>query len=130
MVNKLDLSEFVEFHGALPKPKVAEYMSKCDFFVLPSLFETFGCVLIEAMSCGKPVLATNIGGPGEIITQQTGILVEPANSEALKDGIDFMLDNYFNYSADDIVNYVKNHFSFEAIGLKLNQLYNDIIAKK
>jgi glycosyltransferase involved in cell wall biosynthesis len=130
MKNRLELNDFVRFHGALPKPKVAEYMSKCDFFVLPSLFETFGCVLIEAMSCGKPVLATNIGGPDEIITQQTGILVEPANSEALKDGIDFMLDNYFSYSADDIVNYVKNHFSFEAIGLKLNQLYNDIIAKK
>lgn len=130
MTKELGLNDLIKFHGSLLKPKVAECMSQCDFFVLPSIFETFGCVLIEAMACGKPVVATNIGGPNEIVTQQSGILVESANPEAMKNAIMYMLDNYYKYSADDIVDYVKNRFSLEDIGLKLNGLYDDIITGK
>lgn len=128
MVDEFDLEEFVRFHGTLPKPKVAEYMSKCNFFVLPSLFETFSCVIIEAMSCGKPVLATNSGGPDEIVTSQTGILVEPANPEALKDGIDYMLDNYWKYSAESISKYAIENYSYESIGRKLDQIYKELLS--
>jgi glycosyltransferase involved in cell wall biosynthesis len=126
----LELDNFVQFHGIKPKSQVAEFMSLCDFFVLPSLFETFGCVLIEAMACGKPVLATNIGGPDEIVTPQTGILVESADAEALRDGINYMLDNYHKYSATDISRYADESYSLEYIGQKLNQIYNDILAKR
>ncbi|HGJ66757.1 TPA: hypothetical protein ENS27_15450 [bacterium] len=61
--------------------------------------------------------------------QQTGILVEPANSEALKDGIDFMLDNYFSYSTSEIRQYVFKTYSFESIGQKINKVYDEILAK-
>jgi glycosyltransferase involved in cell wall biosynthesis len=126
----LELDDFVQFHGIKLKSQVAGFMSKCDFFVLPSLFETFGCVIIEAMACGKPVVATNIGGPDEIVTQQTGILVKSANAESLKNGLEYMLDNYHKYSATDISRYAGEAFSLEHIGQKLNQIYNDILAKR
>lgn len=58
----LGLNDFVQFHGIKPKVQVAGFMSQCDFFVLPSLFETFGSVIIEAMACGKPVVVTKTGG--------------------------------------------------------------------
>jgi glycosyltransferase involved in cell wall biosynthesis len=128
MVNELDLGEFVKFQGMLSKPKVAEYMSKSDFFVLPSLFETFGCVIIEAMACGKPIIATNIGGPNEILTPQSGILVKSADSEVLKDAIEYMLDNYWKYSPYDIADYVDKNYSYSVIGAKLTKIYDDLIA--
>jgi len=124
----LGLNDFVHFHGIKLKSEVAEFMSQCDFFVLSSLFETFGCVIIEAMACGKPVVVTNIGGPNEIVTPESGILVESANPEALKDGINYMLDNYYKYSATDISRHVGESYGLEYIGQKLNQIYNGILA--
>ena len=123
----LGLNDFVHFHGIKLKSEVAEFMSQCDFFVLSSLFETFGCVIIEAMACGKPVVVTNIGGPDEIVTPESGILVESASPEALKNGINYMLDNYYKYSATDISRHVGESYSLEYIGQKLNQIYNDIL---
>jgi len=124
----LELDDFVQFHGMKLKSKVAEFMSQCDFFVLPSLFETFGCVIIEAMASGKPVVVTNIGGPNEIVTPQTGILVESANAESLKNGLEYMLDNYHKYSATDISKYATENFSLESIGKRLNQIYEVYLA--
>jgi glycosyltransferase involved in cell wall biosynthesis len=124
----LGLNDFVHFHGIKPKPEVARFMSQCDFFVLSSLFETFGCVIIEAMACGKPVVVTNVGGPVEIVKPESGILVESANPEALKDGINYMLDNYYKYSATDISRHIGESYSLEYIGQKLNQIYKDILS--
>jgi L-malate glycosyltransferase len=127
MAIDMDLSRFVCFHGIITKNEVAKIMAKCDFFVLPSLFETFGCVIIEAMACGKPVVASNIGGPNEIVTSQTGILVQPGDAEVLKDAINYMLDNYASYSANKIANYAAKRFSLPAIGCKLNNIYQDLM---
>ncbi len=130
MVTEFGLVKFVKFYGTLPKSEVAEYMSKSDFFVLPSIFETFGVVIIEAMACGKPVVATNVGGPKETVTPQTGILVEPANPNALKDAIEYMLDNYWKYSSEDISKYAFENYSYESIGQKLGQIYRGAIRIK
>lgn len=67
---------------------VATIVSAADLFVLPSVAEPFGLVILEAMSLGKPVIATAAGGPLEIVVQgQTGLLVPPANPVALADAI-------------------------------------------
>lgn len=64
------------------------WMNACDLFVLPSLSESFGVVQIEAMACGKPVVATVNGGSEEIIASaDVGILVAPGDAGALADGI-------------------------------------------
>ena len=125
--SELGLDKFVTFHGRKAKSEVAEYMSKCDFYVLPSLFETFGCVIIEAMACGKPIVATNCGGPNEIITSESGIIVESANPKALMDGISYMMDNYCEYSAENISRCAIENYGLEAVGQKLNQIYRKVI---
>jgi len=123
---KLGLQDIVRFHGLKSKQEVAEFMRRCDIFVLPSLFETFGVVLIEALACGKPVIATDIGGPNEIVTPQVGKLVPPGNSEALAEAIDYMLDHYQNYDSNEVANYARARYSPEAIGELLGQFYKTL----
>ncbi len=63
-------------------------MNACDLFVLPSISESFGVVQIEALACGKPVVATRNGGSEEVITSDDyGLLVDPANPNELREKI-------------------------------------------
>lgn len=63
-------------------------MAAADIFVLPSLAEPFGLVLLEAMALGRPVIATRAGGPLEIVVDgETGFLVPPSSPEALADAV-------------------------------------------
>ena len=66
-----------EFLGWVGKDRLPEVYSGCDALVLPSRFDTFGCVVIEAMSCGLPVVAYDCKGPRDIVEQgRSGFLVE------------------------------------------------------
>lgn len=63
-------------------------MNAADLFVLPSLAEPFGLVLVEAMALGKPVVATNAGGPREIVEhEKSGLIVRPNDAEDLAEAI-------------------------------------------
>lgn len=75
---------FVGFQGKLEK-----WVADFDVFVLPSIKkETFGIVSLYAMACGKPVIATRVGGIPEVVNAgKSGILVEPKNSEAIANAI-------------------------------------------
>ena len=127
LTHKLGLQEIVRFHGMKTKQEVADFMKYCDIFVLPSLFETFGVVLIEAMACGKPLIATDIGGPNEIVTDEVGRLVPPADSEALARTLDYMLDHYREYSSEALARYAQERYSYQAVGKKLDQLYRSVL---
>ena len=67
---------------------VEDIIPSCDLLVLPSLSESFGLVLIEALACGKPVIGSNVGGIKEIITEDVGLLINPNDSKDLSDAID------------------------------------------
>jgi len=79
---RLGLTNSVKFLGELPRAQVRAAMIESDAFVLPSLYETFGVVVIEAMACGLPVVAT-CGAPSELLTHESGILVKPGDEAAL-----------------------------------------------
>lgn len=73
---------------------VSKYYNQFDIFVHPSLSEGFGMVIVEAMSAGLPVIATNVGGIPEIITHgENGILVEPASAESIKRAIFLLISD-------------------------------------
>lgn len=76
-----------------PRRDVEDIIPSCDLLVLPSLSESFGLVLIEALACGKPVIGSNIGGIKEIITEDVGLLIEPNDSEDLAKSIDRILSD-------------------------------------
>lgn len=74
------------FLGKLSGEELAKAYASCDLFVFPSLSETFGNVVLEAMASGLPVVAANSGGPKNIIRDgDNGFLVKPKSLEALKE---------------------------------------------
>lgn len=73
---------------------VAELMNGFDIVVLPSLWEAFGLVLVEAMACGKPVVATAVGGIPEIVEHdRTGILVPARAVTPLAQALTRLIEN-------------------------------------
>lgn len=126
LASRLGLERMVRFHGPKPKQEVARLMRECAFLVQPSLQETFGVVYIEAMACGKPVIATNAGGPREFVSEDVGILVPPEDTGALRDAIEYMLDNHQRYSSEKIARHARERFSYEAVGRMLDEVYRAV----
>ncbi len=86
LASKLGVLERVFFVGSTPNPE--EYFSASDIFVLPSVFEGLGIVVLEAFRASVPVIATNIEGPKELIRDGiNGLLFEPKDYKQLSDQI-------------------------------------------
>jgi glycosyltransferase involved in cell wall biosynthesis len=86
MAKQLGLETTVKFSGFLSQPECARRLQEADVFVLPSLFECGGAVVLEAMAVGLPVIATAWGGPLDYLDVNCGILVEPSSREDLIEG--------------------------------------------
>lgn len=123
-VNNLGLQSNVTFLGWIPDEQVPVWMNACDIFVLPSLAESFGIVQIEALACGKPVVATRNGGSEEIIISDVyGLLVEPADPDDLAEKILVALDREWDREA--ILAYAER-FTWERIAEETILLYQSI----
>jgi glycosyltransferase involved in cell wall biosynthesis len=73
----------VELAGAVAYDEVPARIAAARVVCQPSLIEPFGQALLEAMACGRPVVATRLGGPPEFVPPEAGVLVDPADEEAL-----------------------------------------------
>lgn len=129
MCDEFGIDEVCNFVGKVPKENITDLILQNDFLVLPSVKETFGSVLIEAMACGKPVLATRCGGPNEFVNENVGTLVEPMNVKELEKGILYMINNYKNFDFNYIKKYASDNFSCETIGEKLKKTYTKVLEK-
>lgn len=81
------LIDHVIFLGKKSMKELIALYHLCDVYIQPSLAECLPTVITEAMMCGKPVIATNVGGIPEQITENTGILIKPMDSHALANAI-------------------------------------------
>lgn len=86
LAGKLGLGDAVQFSGWLSQSECAERLAASDVFILPSLFECGGAVVLEAMALGLPVIATDWGGPADYLDETCGILVPPDSRTALVSG--------------------------------------------
>lgn len=126
-VKEYGIQDSVAFAGQLSREQVAEQMQQCDCFVLPSRYETFGVVYIEAMACGKPVIAVRNGGPDDFVKDFNGILVEAENVNSLADAMGSIVEHQEKYDARQIADFVQENFSEQAIARQLEGLYNQIL---
>ncbi|WBW99445.1 glycosyltransferase [Oceanirhabdus sp. W0125-5] len=124
---KLNLNHICKFHGRVKKNEIPKKISENNFLVLPSIKETFGSVLIEAMAGGKPVLTTKCGGPQDFVDETRGVLVNPKSIEHLKEGLCNIIETYNEFDNQKIRDFVKENYSYEAIGKKLIEKYQEVL---
>jgi D-inositol-3-phosphate glycosyltransferase len=89
---RLGLCDAVDFLGPQPQPALRDYYVAADLVVMPSFYESFGMVAMEAMACGTPVVATRVGGLATTVRDGvTGFLVPEGDAVALAERIDALL---------------------------------------
>lgn len=94
LTRQLELIQNIVFAGRIPDQELIEQYTTSDIFILPSTEEALGVVLLEAMYHGLPVIASNVGGIPEIVTnQETGILTAPGNPKELSLAIISLIEN-------------------------------------
>lgn len=112
-----------------PRDMPALYQ-RCDFLVVSSDAETFGVAVIEAMSCGKPVLSTACGGPEEIICDTEFGMVTHKNAEALAEGMVAMSSKLTAFDPVVIRRHVTENFDISKISSALADIYVDILSSR
>jgi glycosyltransferase involved in cell wall biosynthesis len=130
LIAELNMTSQIQLLGGMSRQEVLSQMMQCDAFVLSSLFETFGVVLIEALACGKPVVATACGGPEDIVTMENGILVEKNSIAALADGMTSVFEKIDQYEPDRIKTGCIEKFGEKAVAEKLTGIYKQCLARQ
>jgi glycosyltransferase involved in cell wall biosynthesis len=77
----------IELAGHVPHDRIPERLAAARVVCGPSLVEPFGQALLEALAGGRPVVATNVGGPPEFVPPEAGVLVDPLDEDAILDGL-------------------------------------------
>ncbi len=129
--HKLGISERVRFLGA--QGDIPVLMNAADAFVLPSLWEGFGLVLVEAMACQLPVVATDSGGPREILDGgRLGFLVPPGDPQALSTAMQRLMDlpqEDRRRMVEEARRWVTEHFALERIVDRWEALYTELLER-
>lgn len=126
LAKKLNLERRVIFTGFIKEEKKPKYYAACDVFVLPSISrgEAFSITLLEAMACGKPVVATNLAGVNEI-ARLGGISVSPKDSKELARAIILMSQRKTNVRKQ--YNLIEKKFSWDKVVKKTLKIYESLV---
>lgn len=126
LCSQLSLEKQVTFFGQLPREAVIRMMQESHVVVSSSHIETFGVTLIEAMACGKPVIATCSGGPQTFIDDSNGLLVPTDDIEALAQAMIMMYEQHSQYDTQRIRADCMARFSEGAIAQQLETIYETL----
>lgn len=126
----------VEFTGLIQHTEVNSYYDKADIFVLPSIRECGGAVVLEAMSRGLPTIAADWGGPADYLTAESGFLIEPLSKEYMiaqfANHIDHLARNPGLRAKMGVaaIERVKNHFTWDAKIQEIVSIYHQAMTDK
>jgi L-malate glycosyltransferase len=129
LVQKAHLSDQVSFPGRISRDQMVLEMQEANCFVLTSIYEAFGMVLIEAMSTGLPVIATRSGGPESILDESCGFLVEPGNVEDLTQAMQKMISEYDRFIQVQIRKRTLDYYGSQIIAERYLSLFESILEK-
>jgi len=123
---ELNIAERVEFSGPARPPEIAERLRSSDVFVLSSHSENLPLAVIEALCCGLPVAATDVGGVLEAVGQDDGALAPSGDPTALADAIRTVLARIDTYDHADVARRAAARWSFEAVGGVWDEIYRSL----
>ncbi|MEW5825446.1 MAG: glycosyltransferase [Candidatus Bipolaricaulota bacterium] len=126
----LGITDRVRLLGALSPTQVRSEMLQCDMFVLPSHAETFGVVLIEALACGRPVVATPCGGPTDIVNPTDGVLARSPSSPDLATALSEARRRFGEFEPDAIRARCLARYGRIAVAHELETVYEEIRARR
>lgn len=133
LVKELGLEEITTFAGRIEHEDLTYYYAAADVCVVPSHYEPFGLVAIEAMACSTPVIASEVGGlKFTVINELTGLLVPPQNEKAFAQAINRVL-SYPAWSRQlekDARKRVESMFSWDGVAQQLEEQYLNILNQK
>jgi glycosyltransferase involved in cell wall biosynthesis len=119
----LGLGERIHFAGPRSPAEVSQAMRDADALVLPSRRESCGAVLLEALACGTPVVATRCGGPEDIVTDAVGELAPPENPAALAEAMARVLARRGEFDAARLRGYALSRYSWDRLAEQYFALY-------
>lgn len=121
-----ELQNRVKLFGWKSKQEIAEIMLQCDFFIFPSLHESFGLVIAEAMASGLPVITTKYTAPPEYVDEKCGWTIDPESIDEITGALDYFINNHQNYNSFYIRNHIVN-FSIQRFGHRLYKYYTSVL---
>jgi glycosyltransferase involved in cell wall biosynthesis len=129
-IKELHLEDKVHLMGYKSKQEIVALLQESEIFVLPSQSETFGVAYIEALACGLPIIATDCGGPRDIVTTNNGLLIPRNNQQALEQAIIQMSNNLSSYDKKAIAEDCQNRFASNNVAKLITQILERTIKAK
>jgi glycosyltransferase involved in cell wall biosynthesis len=128
IVGKLGVGDIVHFTGRISNDDFAAHYAASTIACVPSLYEGFGIPALEAMACGVPLISTSGGALPEVVGD-AGIVVPPADSSALANAINTLLDNpeHRNRLAQAGLERVNSIFNWPRAAREVEAVYREAI---
>ena len=126
----LGLDEVVFFLGPRPRAVLPAYYAAAEAVVMPSYYESFGMAALEAMACGTPVVASDVGGLAHLVRHgQTGCLVPPQDPEALAATLTLLLDApRFRQRLGQTAHGVAQQYAWPQVARRVYRVYRQMLA--
>ena len=127
LVNKYGLNDKIKFLNE--QKDVSRFFPTWNVYIQPSISESFGLSIAEAMSCGIPIIATKTGGITELVDKNSGILVEPKNAIELASAIIKLAtsEELRVGMGQSAFKRIIKHFSLNIMINKMEQLYTSLV---
>jgi glycosyltransferase involved in cell wall biosynthesis len=124
---RLGLTDRIDFMGWISEEEKHRMLCECRMFAIPSLHEAYGMVAAEAMSYGKPVIASNVGGLPEVVGE-AGMLVPPHDEQALAEAINALdSDAERRHALGSAAKERMRAFSWDDVARRTGDLYSELV---
>lgn len=120
----------VYFLGAQSHEQMVKLFNIADVVTMPSYFEAFGLVALEALACGAPVIAGDVGGFSQIVNNEVGHLMKPGDYETLAQKVTtFIRDGFKEKVKEKAVTYIRNNYSWENTVANIEKIYERVMGR-
>ena len=122
---RLGVSSRVDLPGRLGRAEISSLLRGASIFAHPSNNESFGVVVIEALACGVPVVATASGGPEDLVKSEDGLITPVGDVKAFTDALAQVYSQRYDYDRNRIAEDCRHRFGPEAFTQQMQEVYRD-----